>query len=382
MAVRLALAISIIAGLMLMGLIAFLFQDNLTRFQLNPRTPYQTYTPPPPPAYGARGAWALWPDDPEAGVADIFYVHSSTYASSRHWNGPLTDPASDVVLRRVAAPNEAGPFMRMGAVYGPRYRQATLFTSFTHKFDGLAARELAFMDVEKAFEQFLRDRPSDRPIILVGYGQGGLHVLGLLSNYVAHNANIRSNLAAAYIIDEPIPLSLFGGPLRDLPPCNWPQSSRCVVSYLAVGPGFEEESRRFRQRSLIWTRDGQLISQRRSPLLCINPISWTMSEAPAPPDAHLGAASATGLRMRETPPAISKAIGAQCIDGVLRVDKPQQNFLRKRRWFGDHWRAQDFNLFYHDLAEDAARRVRNLETMQEAEMVDLERRQEDKGGQN
>ena len=384
MALRLALAISFIAGLLLTGLVAFLFQDNLTRFVLNPRTPYQTYTPPPPPAYGARGAWALWPDDPHAGEADVFYVHSTTYASNRHWNGPLTDAASDAALRRIAAPNEAGPFIRVGAVYGPRYRQATLFTSFTHKFDGLAARELAFQDVEAAFRQFLQDRPSDRPIILAGYGQGGLHVLGLLSNHVARNDAVRARLAAAYVIDEPIPLSLFEGALAAMPPCASPLSSGCIVSYLAVGPGFEEESRRFRQRSLIWTQDGRLVSQRRSPLLCVNPISWTSSETRAPADAHVGAASATGLRMRETPPAIAKAIGAQCVDGVLRVDQPRQTFLRKRHWFGEHWRPQNFNLFYHDLAADAARRVRNLKARNAAraayeETVDLEDGREDKG---
>lgn len=379
MALRLVLVICLIVGVLLTGLTAFLFQDNLTRFSLNPRTPYQTYTPPPPPAYAARGAWALWPDDLQAGVADVFYVHSTTYASNRHWNGPLTDPASDAALRRVAAPNEAGPFMRVGAVYGPRYRQATLFASFTHKFDGLEARELAFRDIEDAFQQFLTDRPSNRPIILVGYGQGGLHVLGLLSNHVAQNPEILEALAAAYIIDEPIPLSLFEGALSAIPPCERPQSVRCVISYLAVGPGFEEESRRFRQRSLVWTPNGQLLSQRRTPLLCINPISWTPSETPAPSDAHVGAASATGLRMRETPPAIEKAIGAQCAEGVLRVDQPRQNFLRKRRWFGDHWRPQDFNLFYHDLAADAARRVGNLQKM---ESVDLESLQEDNGEAN
>ena len=370
MALRLALAISFIAGLLLTGLAAFLFQDNLTRFALNPRTPYQTYTPPPPPAYGARGAWALWPDDPQVGDADIFYVHSTTYASNRHWNGPLNDAASDAVLRRVAAPNEAGPFLRVGAVYGPRYRQATLFTSFTHKFDGLAARELAFQDVEAAFRQFLQDRPTDRPIILAGYGQGGLHVLGLLTQYVAQNEDIRTRLAAAYVIDEPIPLSLFDGPLADIPPCASPLASGCIVSYLAVGPGFEDESRRFRQRSLVWMADGQLVSQRRSPLLCVNPISWTATETPAPAQAHVGAASATGLRMRETPPAIAKAIGAQCVNGVLRVDQPRQTFLRKRHWFGEHWRPQNFNLFYHDLAEDAARRVRNLEARRARETAD------------
>ena len=119
--------------------------------------------------------------------------------------------------------------------------------------------------------------------------------------------------------------------------------------------------------------------------MCVNPISWTASEAPAPADGHVGAASATGLRIRETPPAIAKAIGAQCVDGVLRVDQPRQTFLRKRHWFGEHWRPQNFNLFYHDLAEDAARRVRNLEARRaretaEAGPVDLQPGRDDKDG--
>lgn len=376
---RRTLALSILAGALLTGAVAVLFQDNIARFQLNPRVPYQTYTPPPPPAYAARGAWALWPDDQSAGQADIFYVHSTTYASRRHWNGPLTDRVSDAMLRRVAAPNEAGPFMRVGAVYGPRYRQATLFAAFTHKFDGLEARELAYRDVEEAFEQFLRERPRERPIILAGYGQGGLHVMGLLTRRFAVDEELRAHLAAAYIIDEPTPLSLFDDALRTVPPCESKDDSGCVVAYLAVGPGFEEESRRFRQRALVWSPAGQLRSQQRSPLLCVNPISWSISEDRAPVEAHRGAASATGLRMRETPPAIPKTVGAQCVNGVLAVDKPRQSFLRKRRWFGEHWRPQNFNLFYHDLAEDAARRVVNIQVRRRGETVDLGARPEDKG---
>ena len=376
---RLTLASGALAATLLLGAAAVLFQDNITRFLINPRTPYQTYTPPPPPAYGARGAWALWPDDQGAGSVDVFYVHSTTYASGAHWNAPLRDNAADAALRRVAAPNEAGPFMRVGAVYGPRYRQATLFTAFTHKFDGLAARELAYRDVEQAFLQFLRDRPTNRPIILAGYGQGGLHVLGLLTYHVAENPALKSKLAAAYIIGEPVPLSLFDMELTAARPCFSPEETGCVVAYIDIGPGFEEESRRFRQRSLIWTQERTLRSQPRSPLTCVNPILGEVSEDVGPRERHVGAASATGLRIRETPPAISKAVSAQCVNGILEVDRPQQIFLRRRHWFGRHWKPQNFNLFYHDLAEDAARRVRNLELVLEARAVDLESGPDDKG---
>lgn len=346
-----------ISSAVVIAAIAVIFQDNLTRYGLNPRTPYQLYTPPPPPAYGARGAWALWPDSKDKGEADVFYLHSTTYASRKHWNGPITDNGANAALRRVAAPNEAGPFMQIGSVYGPRYRQATLFATFTHKFDGLAARRLAYGDVKEAFEVFLNQTAPDRPIILAGYDQGGLYVLGLLRDYFADDDALRARLAAAYVIRHPTAVILFEDDLKATPPCRSKETVGCVVAYTDLEERFGAEKRRYRQRSLAWAGDMLLESRSRSPHLCVNPISWRLDGAPAPAADHVGAASATGLRMGETPPAIARAIGAQCIDGILQVDKPQQAFLRRRHWFGDHWRPQDFNLFYHDLSADGARRA-------------------------
>ncbi len=376
---RTSFGIAAFALAFILSVVAVVFQDNITLFSLNPRTPFQTDTPPPPPAYGARGAWVLWPDDLGAGEADVFYVHSTTYASNNHWNAPLTDNVADAVLRGVAAPNEAGPFMLAGAVYGPRYRQATLFSSFTHKFDGLAAHEMAYKDVENAFLHFLAERPVDRPIILVGYGQGGLHVLGLLQFHIAGNENLRRNLAATYIIGQAVSVSVFEDALLTIPPCASKEDIRCIISYIDLESGFEAEEDRHSQRALIWNDDRNLISLRNPEILCVNPISWTISELAADPQAHLGAASATGPRIRETPPPIAAATGAQCRNGILAVDSPPQDFLRRRHWFGNQWRPQDFNLFYHDLAADSGRRVDNLKLRLAVEAVDLSASPEDKG---
>ncbi len=352
------------------ALIAVIFQDNLTRFLLKPSIPYQLYEPPPPPAYGARGAWVIWPEDPNRPVADVFYIHSTTYRSSDHWNAPIANETADVILRRVAAPNEAGPFFAAGAVYGPRYRQATLFSRFTHKFDGLAARRLAFEDIAQAFEIFLKDRTPNRPFIIAGYEQGGLHALGLLQHYVARDETLRRDLAAAYIIGAAVPLSIVNDPDFDIPPCEGPEDVRCVISYIDFEPGFDDEKRRMRRRSLAWAEDRNLLSLSRGPLLCTNPISWTTDADRNEADQHVGAASATGLRSDETPPTIARAIGAQCVDGVLAVDQPRQRFLRRQKWFGGKWRTRNFNLFYHDLAANSRARALRLEEIlvQEAQI--------------
>ncbi len=368
---RQTLALTAAVSLAAAFVIAVVFQDNITRFNLSPRIPYQIYTPPPPPAYGARGAWVLWPSEAGAGLADVFYVHSTTYAARRHWNAPINAKKADSILKRVAAPNQVGPFMPIGAVYGPRYRQATLYANFTHKYDGLAARELAFGDVEAAFETFLTERSPERPFVLVGYGQGGLHVLGLLQHRIAKDEALRTRLAAAYVIGAPAPMSIFDNGLAAIPPCRESGDIRCVVAYIDLEPAFDDDRRRLHDRSLVWSDDKKLIPLPASALLCINPLSWTLSEEPISAEMHIGAASATGLQLGKTPPAIAKAIGAQCNKGILTVDPPQQNFLRRKHWFGDQWRAQDFNLFYHDLTVDAERRVRNLNQVLEQEARSL-----------
>ena len=376
---RTGIVLTTAGAAILIAAVAIVFQDNIALFALKPRSPFQTDTPPPPPAYGARGAWALWPDNLETGDADVFYVHSTTYASSNHWNAPLTDNIADRTLRRVAAPNEAGPFLRIGAVYGPRYRQATLFSAFTHKFDGISAQELAYKDVESAFLHFLAERSEDRPFVMVGYGQGGLHVLGILQYRVAGDDALRQQLAAAYVIGQAVPMSTFDNAMAPIAPCRTRTSVRCVVSYIDLEPGFDVEKDRLRRRALIWGDNGDLVSVQDPDILCVNPISWEVSENPADAEGHLGAASGTGLRMRETPPPIASATSAQCEAGILNVQSPTQVFLRRSHWFGKQWRPQDFNLFYHDLAADADRRIQQLRSIQATEPVDLSSSPEDNG---
>jgi len=351
----------------------FVFQDNIARFRANPRTPFQIAPPPPPPAYGARGAWVLWPDkEVGTGQADVFYVHSTTYYSGKSWNAPIGDAASDLVLKQTAAPNQAGPFLGIGPIFGPRYRQATLYAFFTNKFDGEAARRFAYDDVRAAFKAFLATTDGKRPLILAGYGQGGLHVQGLLQEFFQKDEALRNRLAVAYIINQATPLGLFKSTLAKTPPCSSPDDVRCVISYIDLEPKFDGEMKRVRLRSMSWSGSGGLAPTAGEPLLCVNPLTWTITEEYAGPEDHIGAASATGIRFGGTPPAVTHAVGAKCVGGILVVDRPSQDFLRRRALFGAKWRAQNYNLFYFDLAEDARRRAGNVAQRIEDEYMNLD----------
>ncbi|MDZ7627453.1 MAG: DUF3089 domain-containing protein [Parvularculaceae bacterium] len=355
------------AGLVAAGLLALVvlasviaFQDSIFRFVMSPRTPFQITTPPTAPEYGARGAWLLWPEAPSKDV-DVFYVHSTTYYRRRRWNAPINHDDADRIRRMIAAPNEAGPFVEVADIYGPRYREATVFSLFTHKYDGLAARKLAYDDVKRAFETFLDARDPEKPLMLVGYGQGGLHVLGLLNEYFQGRENpLRHRLAAAYVVGFPTPQEFLTLLDPAIPVCKSAEDVRCIVSYVDFEPRFDEEMARARRRSLIWEDTGELASAPGGDLICVNPLTWTQTTDYQPADKHVGAASATGVGFGARPPKIARAVGTKCDRGILVVDKPRQTYLRRSAWYGAKWKAQPFNLFYFDLEANAAARAAEL----------------------
>lgn len=353
--------------------LALVFQDNISRFLINPRIPYQTVTPPPAPEYGERAAWALWPTTPGKGLGDIFYVHSTTAFSSDYWNAPIEDPQASALLARTAAPNEVGPFFNLGSVYAPRYRQATQFSFFTQRYDGLAAREAAFADIDRAFTEFLKhSTDEERPILLVGYGQGGLHILGLLNKHVNNDPILQKRIGAAYVIGFGVPKNFFDQSAPNFRACERPDDYRCTVSYIDFETEFDEEMRRMRQRTMVWNSNGSLVASTQVPNICHNPLDWTDTEEYLPADNHIGAASATGLKLGETPAPITRAIGAKCADGILIVDRPKQSYLRRKKWFGSKWKPQNYNLFYHDLSQNAEMRLTNTQAklIEEATILD------------
>jgi DUF3089 family protein len=347
---------AVISFLGLFALAAFLAQDNIARFLINPREPYDTYTPPPAPDYGRPSSWLLFPQNLEGAEAAVFYVHSTTYRSAAHWNAPILDKKSGSLLSRISVPNEAGPFRSMQAVFAPRYRQATLYGLFTSKYQGRAARLTAYWDVRRAFEVFLESVPDDMPIILVGYGQGGLHVQGLLMDYFQQGELLRRRLVVAYIIDHATPLDMFEDELAKTPPCAAPDDIRCVISWTSYAPDFGSEIERLRNSSLVFDTSRELDISKDRPLLCTNPLNWKI-DGEAPASEHDGAASATGLRYEDEPAIIKNNISVTCENGVALLSKTSKRYLRRPKYLGKKWAPLTYNMFYDDIRQNVTLRV-------------------------
>lgn len=332
------------------------FQNNIFRHAMDPRTPFQTMVQPPAPDYADAAAWAARPNQISEGAAAIFFVHPTTFWGGDAWNAAIDNPVAAARVDEGALPSYAGAFAPLGAIWAPRYRQASLYSSLTHRFDAKQARALAYNDVLRAFQAFLADAPPEAPILLVGVEQGGLHVLGLLQEMFA-NEQLRKRLVAAYVIDQATPLDLFDGPLASLKPCLTPDEWGCVVSWGAIEDGQNASIEEFRRRSLVWTEDARLEPTEGRALLCVNPISGSTAEDYMPPRTHHGGVDATGLALGVEPAPLAAQTSAQCSDGVLLIDRPASPSLRPGWRWGGRFMPRTAFLFYIDARRDAERRL-------------------------
>ena len=360
----------LLTRLLLAGAAAFLglviaasivFRDDIYQSLLDPGIPFQTYTPPPAPDYASADAWAVRPEAPDPEAPAVFFVHNTTYDGGTHWNAPYDRPQEAVEIDSIVLPNFAAPFRAAGAqVYAPHYRQAALYAFMNNREDSIAARLFASSDVQAAFTAFLADIEDDRPLIIAGVGQGALHALKVLIDQVAPDEALRQRLAAAYLLEAPVPMDLFEGALSALPPCRAPDQVRCVISYNTARQDERERIFTVTERSMSWTGDGVLSFVDDRALLCVNPLLWTMAEDFAPARLHRGGAAAEGLTRDDAPSAMANQTGAQCQNGMLMIERPRASGLRRGGRLGENRRAPDFNLFYMDLRLDAQRRLATL----------------------
>ena len=356
----------VILALLLVAGAAFVWRDDILRTRLDPKEPFQTYDPPPAPDYATNAAWALLPANPGAPsstdpVADVFFVGPTTFDGGRHWNAPIDDAKADRLFRQVMAPNYAGPFVRVGRIFAPRYRQASLYTFMTLREDAKEARRFAYSDVAAAFRHYVANYNQDRPFVVVGVEQGGSLAARLLAEEVATNPQLKARIAAAYLIQTVVPANS-----PPIPACIARDQPGCLAAWVSVFEGEPERAQAILDRSLVWDQDGQLVNLQGRVPLCFNPLLGAASNAPAPARLSLGAANATGLEWGARPAFLTRQVAARCEKGVLRVSRPKSSSLRPSGSWTDQRKAAAYNLFYADIEADAKARVGALEIQRAA----------------
>ncbi len=354
------LKIASLAFIILLMIALWYYRVKIFRGLNDPGQPFQTYIPPVGADYDLDEGWIARPDlgiDSELfeGDADIFVVTPTLYLGRQHWVSPIDDPEFNAQIERITTPNYVMPYDIAGRLFAPLYRQAALFSFFTNREDARLAQRLAYDDVRRAFDIFLSNHKPERPIVLIGHGQGGLHVNRLLFDYF--DGDLANHLAAAYIIDHPTVLETLPA---TVPPCEAADSVNCVVGFGTFTPNDEVTAERFVTESLVFQPDGSLEVVRGRELLCVNPLLWTRDEDYAPARLHLGGIAAEGLGRDQIAVPARRQFGAQCEEGILIIDTPKERSLRRPIRFGGKFRTLHSNLFYEDLRQNILLRVQSL----------------------
>jgi hypothetical protein len=276
----------------------------------------------------------------------------TTFDGGKEWNAPIGDAEAERYFQRAIAPNYAGPFYRIGRIFAPRYRQASVYTLMTLREDAREARGFAYQDVAAAF-RFYRDHMSGgRPFLVVGVEQGGTLAERLLAEEIAPDLAVRSRLVAAYLIATVVPADA-----PPIPPCRRREQAGCLAAWVSAVDGDLQRAQALKDRSLIWSPDGRLVNLEGRTPLCFNPIWGAVTEKPAPARLHLGAANATGLEWGARPAFLARKIRARCERGILRISRPKSSSLRPSGSWADRQKVPGYNLFYADLEADARTRL-------------------------
>lgn len=343
------------------------YAPSLLRTTFVPKIAFQDSPQAAQPDYTVQGAWLAHPDMQQSPArtvpqhhhpadkpaADVFYLGPDAYLSARSWNDPLTDSASKA-LQLEAVRHEASAFNSVGTVWAPLIRQATIGAQYSLSEDARAAIDLAYTDVQAAFDAFLVQRDPDRPFFLVGHGQGALLAKRLLADRIA-GATLSQTLVAAYLLGWPVD---YPGDLQALSmrACQDPGDVRCLVSWVSFAEPVDPKH----------LLDAAAWLERKDPrqtrnLLCTNPLSGTRDDKLVGSEAHQGALSFNPVPNGALDTLVSGLVAARCSPkGLLIVSPKPKAPFSERALPGNDFTRYDITLFWADIRQDAEARLKAL----------------------
>lgn len=390
---KLAISLMVLAAL---SSAAFANMGKLAGWWMTPDYEFGSKPLPPVPDYAKATSWAahpvLKPNSPaeqvpvgEARVsqalraADVFYVHPTTYLQKQTWVAAIDRADVNAQTDGYTLSGQAAAFNKCCRIYAPRYRQAALGAYMAGDVNLLRrVLDVAYQDVRAAFKAYLAKANPKRPLVLASHSQGSVHLTRLLVDEVVGKP-VQKRVVVVYAIGNRVDAALFakGGPLAAMPLCETESDTGCFISWDTFEAGADPAL----SPAISGQWDGQAYRLYEPPnTLCMNPISWTRSSTPSAKADHKGAVPPTGRGIFKIPTREEIGTGADDLPAPLKghisawCDKGQahnglhvsvdrdERFQPSALLRGDSLHVFDFGLFFIDIRENAARRVRAFMT--------------------
>lgn len=330
--------IAVLKGILLLLILSSLSSCAFFR----PRADFLPNEVPTAPDYNNLESWAAHPakkdaadrtpaqelvDRQNTAQVDVFFLHPTTFthkAGKHEWNAALDNQKLNKKTDRTTILYQASIFNGAGRVFAPRYRQAHLKSFFTkkHRDAGHQALELAYEDVQAAFEHYLKHDNQGRPLIIASHSQGSWHGMKLIKAYF-DGKPLQKQLVAAYLVGFPITTNYFD----QISVCTTAVQTGCFCSWRTFKTGYYPH---------FYVKDAGIVA--------VNPLTWSVDGTYAPNTTNEGAV----LRNFGIYPQITDA---QVVDGMLWCKKPKfpGSFLMQTR----NYHPGDFNLYYLNVRNNA-----------------------------
>jgi len=195
---------------------------------------------------------------------DCFYIYPTVALTQPVGNIPDFSNLADILVPVRA---QAVPFSAVCRVFAPLYHQITLNT-----FGSAEAEkdlDIAYADVEAAFDTYLSSWNGGRDFILLGHSQGSHMLRRLLQRKIETDEALRSKLIVAMPIgpvgDITVPVGeSVGGTFQTLPLCTSTDERGCIIAYDSV--------------AAVVAGSGTALSGQTADPACVNPAAIGSSE--------------------------------------------------------------------------------------------------------
>lgn len=262
-------------------------------------------------------------------TVDVFFLHPTTFTQKEKssWNADLNDASLNAKTDYSTILYQASAFNEY-RVFAPRYRQAHLRSYYSDGKDASNAFDTAYEDLRNAFEYYLANYNSGRPIIIASHSQGTTHALRLLKDYF-ENKPLSDNLIAAYLVGMYIPDTYFS----TLQICKDSLQTGCICGW----------------RSFQYPYTPSYVKKEKGTGLVVNPLTWTTQDGYASKKMNKGSV------LKNFNKVYHHVADAKINNGILWINKPDfpgSFFLRIK-----NYHVADINFFYLNIRNNLRQRV-------------------------
>jgi hypothetical protein len=286
-------------------------------------------------------------DKQATAVADVFYIHPTTYFGGASRNDRFRKPSVKRIAKSVML-SQASAFNQCYKIYAPRYRQVSLKILRENNQETDKALDFAYADVKLAFDYYLKNYNHGRPFAIAAHSQGSYHAIRLIKDFIDGDSLV-NQLVAAYIGGHVVMKVQMDSVFSKVNYCNTAEATGCLLNWQTLGnDGYYQDM--IDHANVFYKGENIAATGER---LCVNPVSWNTDSAMVDKVNHLGSVKLAS-RKKELKVVMVNYLDTKVQNGFVYIDKPKGKLFNAT---GKNYHIYDYNLFYLNISANACQRL-------------------------